>query len=103
VTPEAWAVNLSAIVAAGVAAYGSLGAKRAANAGKTSSDHAAEAGQYAAGEAQLAAERSEATSNGFADRTIKALERIERNGERTQAMLSDHIADHARADVRRIR
>jgi hypothetical protein len=107
-TPEGWVVNVAAILAAVVSAYQSRGAKQAAKAGRAEAGHAAE---YS----QLAADRSFSTSNGLATNTVatlvgierdnkrtqEALTRIERSGEKTQSMLSEHISDHARADLRR--
>lgn len=49
--------------------------------------------------AELAADRSEPTSNGFARSTTEALARIESQTMRNSQLLTDHIADHARAHI----
>lgn len=95
-TPEGWATNLGAILAAGYAGWQSYQAKKAARAGEGQA-------RQANVQATVAADRSEPTSNGYATSTKESLSRIERQGQRTEDLLREHINDHARAGLGAVR
>lgn len=88
-TPDAWGVNLAGIATAAAAYW-------EARRGRRYSAQGAES-------AEVAAERSEPTSNGFVKDTAATLARIERTGQATAQLLTEHISDHARADLGRRR
>jgi hypothetical protein len=83
---ESIATSAGTAAALGFTAYQAFRSRREAAGAKT-------AARGAAVSADLAAVRSEPTSNGYAQSTKDSLERIER-------ILIDHIADHARAHVK---
>lgn len=83
---ESIATNAGALAALGFTAYQSFRSRREAAGAKS-------AARGAAVSANLAAVRSEPTSNGYAQSTKDSLERIER-------ILLGHIADHAQAHVK---
>lgn len=86
-TPEAWATNLGAMFAAGYAAWEASRARRSAG---SANDNA-----------ELAATRSEPTSNGFARGVLDRLDRIERKTDHNTELHTQHLGDHARADLYR--
>lgn len=80
-----WLINIGAMSGALLAAWEAFRGKRHAS--------------NAADSAELAAERSEPTSNGFVRDITAQLSRIEIQGNRNTDLLVQHIADHAAADV----
>jgi hypothetical protein len=84
---ESIATNAGALAALGFTAYQSFRSRREAAGAKS-------AARGAAVSANLAAVRSEPTSNGYAQSTRDSLDRIE-------GILMDHLVDHARARVKK--
>lgn len=103
-TPEAWTA-LGIVVSAVAAALSAIAVARI-NSTKTDVGVAKQQATAANDAAVEARELARPTGNGYADRTIGALERIERQlaelterQVRTNAWLTQHLSDHAHADI----